>query len=92
MYEENSTSLYPLVLIVINPTPISSNVTESQGIDPNGFHSSGNAPLNSIVSTHGYTPSTSDTILNFSINGKAPYNSNYENFSNSNGIAPLSPS
>ena len=44
MYEEKSISLYPHVHIVNNPIPISSNITESQGIDPNVFHSSGNAP------------------------------------------------
>ena len=51
MYEENPTSLYPHVYSVNNPMPISSNITESQGNDPNVFHSSGNARLNSIVST-----------------------------------------
>ena len=35
MYEENPTSLYPHVHIVNNPIPISSNITESQGNDPN---------------------------------------------------------
>ena len=39
MYEENPTSLYPYVHIVNNPIPISSNITESQGNDPNVFHS-----------------------------------------------------
>ena len=37
MYEENPTSLYPHVHIVNNPMPISSNVAESLGNDPNGF-------------------------------------------------------
>ena len=57
-YEENPTFLYPHVRIVNNPIPISSNITESQGIDPNVFHSSENAPLNSIVRTHGNAPPT----------------------------------
>ena len=51
MYEENPTSLYPHVHFVNNPIPISSNITASQGIDPNVSHSSGNATLKSIVST-----------------------------------------
>ena len=59
MYEENPTSLFPHVHIVNNPKAISSNITDSQGNDPNVFHSSGNAPLNSIVSTHGKAHSTS---------------------------------
>ena len=59
MYEENPILLYPHVHIVNNPIPISSIITESQGNDPNVFHSSGNAPMNSIVSTHGNAPSTS---------------------------------
>ena len=46
VYDENPTSLYPHVHTVNNPMPISSNITESQGIDPNVFHSSGNVPLN----------------------------------------------
>ena len=52
MCEENPTSLYPHVYNVNNPIPISSNISESPGNDPNVFHSSGNAPLISIVSTH----------------------------------------
>ena len=62
MYEENPTSLYPHVHVVNNPIPISSNIPESQGNDPNVFHSSGNAPLNSIISTHGNAPSTSNVF------------------------------
>ena len=62
MYEENPTSLYPHVHIVINQIPVSSNITESQGNDPNVFHSQGNAPLNSIVITHGNAPSTSSVF------------------------------
>ena len=58
MYEERPTSLYPHVHIVNNPIPISSSITELQGNDPNVFHSSGNAPLNSIVSTHGNASKT----------------------------------
>ena len=84
MYEENPTSLYPHVHIVNNPIPISSNITESQGKDPNVFHSSGNAPLNSIFSTHGKAPSTSSAFWNNNIDGNAP------NISN-NGNAPLPP-
>ena len=56
--EENPSSLYPHVHIVNNPTPISSNRTESQGKDPNVFHPSVNAPLNSNVSTHREAPGT----------------------------------
>ena len=56
MYEENPTSLYTQVQIVKNPIPISSNITESHEGDPNVLHSSGKAPLNSIVSAHGKTP------------------------------------
>ena len=105
MYEENPTSLYPHVHIVNNPMPISSNITESQGNDPNVLHSSGNAPLKSIVSTHrnapstsstflnnsnnGNAPSTSTTVLKNSINGHAPNTSNNGNVPHSNGSAPL---
>ena len=64
MDEENPTSLYPHVHIVNNPIPINSNITESQGNDPNVFHSSGNFPLNSIVSTHGNALSTSSAFWN----------------------------
>ena len=64
MYEEKPTSLYPHVHIVNNAIPISSSKTESQGNDPNVYHSSGNAPLNSIVITHPNAPSTSTTFLN----------------------------
>ena len=62
IYEENPTSLYPNVHIVNNPVPISSNITESQGNDPNVFHSAGKTPLNSIVSTQGNVPSTSSVF------------------------------
>ena len=91
MYEENPTSLYPHVHIVNNPIPISSNITESQGNDPNVFHSSGNAPLNSIASTHGNAPNTSSAFWNNSIDGNAPNTSNNGNAPNSNGNAPLPP-
>ena len=91
MYEENPTSLYPQVHIVNNPLPISSNIAESQGNDPNLFHSSGNATLNSIVSTHGNAPSTSSAFWNNSIDGNAPNTSNNGNAPNSNGNAPLPP-
>ena len=91
MYEEDPTSLYPHVHIVNNPTPISSNITESQRNDPNVFHSSGNAPLNSIVSTQGKIPSTSSAFWINSIDGNAPNTSNNENAPNSNGNAPLPP-
>ena len=89
LYEENPTSLYPKVHNVNNPIPISSNRTESQGNDPNVFHSAGNASLNSIVSTHGNAPSTSCTFLNDSIDGKAPNIYNIGNIPNSNRKAPL---
>ena len=91
MYEENPTSLYTHVHIVNNPFPISSNITERQGNDPNVFHSSGNAPLNSIVSTHGNAPSTSSAFWNNSIDGNAPNTSNNGNAPNSIGNAPLPP-
>ena len=91
MYEENPTSLYPHVHIVNNPIPISSNMTEPQGNDPNVFHSSGNAPLNSIVSTHGNAPSTSSVFWNNSNDGNAPTTSNKGNAPNNNGNAPLPP-
>ena len=91
MHVENPTSLYPDVHIVNNSIPISSNVTESQGTDPNMFHSSGNAPLNSIVSTHGIAPSTSSAFWNNSIDGNAPNTSNNGNAPNNNGNAPLHP-
>ena len=64
MYEENPTSLYPHVHFAKNPIPISLNITESQGNDPIVFHSSRNAPLNSIVGINGNAPSTSTTFLN----------------------------
>ena len=91
MYEEIPTSLYPHVHIVNNPIPISSNITESQGNDPNVFRSSGNAPLNSTVSTHGNAPITSSAFWNNSIDGNAPNSSNKGNAPNSSGIAPLPP-
>ena len=91
MYEEKSTSLYPQVHIVNSRIPISSNITESQESDPNVFHSSGNAPLNSIFSTHGNVPSISSVFLNSSIDGNAPNTSNKGNAPNNNGNAPLPP-
>ena len=66
-------------------------LTESQGIDPNVFPSSGNAPLYSIVSTHGNAPSTSSAFWNNSIDGNAPNTSNNGNAPNNNGNAPLPP-
>ena len=63
MYEENPTSMHPNVHIVNNPIPISTNITESQRNYPNVFHSSGNAPLNSISRAHGNAHSTSETFL-----------------------------
>ena len=72
-----------------NPIPISSNLTESQGNDPNVFHSSEKAPLNSIVSTHGNAPSISSAFWNDSTDGNAPNTSNNGNAPNSNGNAPL---
>ena len=72
MYEDIRTSLYPHVHIVSNPFPISSSISEPQGNDPIVFRSSGNAPLNSIVSTHAIAPSTSSTCLNNCSNGHAP--------------------
>ena len=91
MYKENPTFLYPHVHIVNNPIPISSTITELQGNDPNVSHCSGNAPLNSIVSTHGYAPSTSSAFWNNSIDGNAPNTSKNGNAPNSNGNAPLPP-
>ena len=91
MYEENPTSLYPHVYIVNNPIPISSNINESRGNDPNVFHSSGIAPLNSIVSTQGNVPSTSSAFWNNSIDGNAPNTSKNGNTPNSNGKTPLPP-
>ena len=91
MYEENPTSLYPHVHIVNIPMPISSNITESQGKDPNVFHSSGYSPANSIVSPHGNAPSTSSAFWNSSSDGNAPNTSNNGNAPNSNGNAPLTP-
>ena len=91
MYEENPTSLYPHVHIVNNPIPIRSNITESQGNDPNVFHSSGNAPLYSIVGTHGNAPSTPSAFWKNSIDGNAPNTSNNGNAPNNNGNAPLPP-
>ena len=91
MYDENPTSLYPHVHIVNNPIPISSDITESQGNDPNVFHSSGNAPLNSIVVTQGNVPSTSSAFWNNSFDGNALNTSNNGNAPNSNRNAPLPP-
>ena len=91
MYEENPTSSYPHGHIVNNPIPISSTISESQGNDPNVFHSSGNAPLNSIVSTHGNAPSTSSAFWTNSIDGNAPNTSNSGYAPNINGNAPLPP-
>ena len=90
MYKENPISMYPHVHVVNNPIPISSNITESQGKYPNVFHSSGNAPPNSIVSTHGNVPRASSSFLNNSINGNAPNTPNKGNAPNCNGNAPLS--
>ena len=89
MYEESPSSLYPHVHIVNNPIPISSNTTESQGKDPNVFHSSGNSPLNSIVSTHGNAPSTSIAFWNNTIDGNSPNTSNNGNATHSNENASL---
>ena len=91
MYEENTTSLYPHVLIVNNPIPISSNITESHGNDPNMFHSSGNAPLNPIASTQGNASCTSSAFWSNSIDGNAPNTSKNGNAPNSNGNAPSPP-
>ena len=91
MYKENPISLYPHVHVVNNPITISSNITESQGNYPDVFHSSGNAPPNSIVSTHGNVPCASNSFLNNSINGNAPNTPNKGNAPNSNGNAPLPP-
>ena len=87
--EESPISLYPHVPIVNNPIPLSSNLAESQRNDPNVFHSSGNAPVNSIVSTHGKTPSTSTNVLNYSLKRNAASTSNNGNAPKSNGNAPL---
>ena len=89
MYGKVPTSLYPPVHIVSNPIPISSNITESQGNDPNVFHSSGNAPVNSILSTHGSAPGTSSTFSNNSIDGIAPNTSSNGNAPTSNGKISL---
>ena len=89
MFEGNPTSMYPHVHIVNNPIPISSKTSESQAIDPNVFHSSGNAPLTSIISTQGNAPSTSRTFLKNSVEGNVPNTSNNGNVPNSNGNAPL---
>ena len=91
LYEENPNSFYPHVHIVNNPIPISSNITESQGKDPNVFHSSGNAPLISIVNTHRNDPSTSSAFWNNSIDGNAP-NAFYNGKApNANGNVPVPP-
>ena len=74
MYDKHLSSLYPNVNIVNNPIPISSNITESQGTDTNVFHSWGNAPLNSMGSTHRNAPSTASAFWNNSIVGNAPNN------------------
>ena len=91
MYEENPTLLYPHVHIVNIPFPISSNITESQGNAPNVFHSSGIAPLNSIIITQGNAPSTSSAFWNNSIDRNALNTSNNGNAPNNNGNAPLHP-
>ena len=91
MYKENPISLDPDVHIVNNLIPTSSNITESQGNDPSVFHSSGNVPLNSIVSTHGNAPSTSKSFWNNSTHGNAPNTSSNGSAPNSNGNAPLPP-
>ena len=72
IHEEKPTSLYPHVHIVNNPIPISTNMTECQTNHPNVSLSSGNAPLISIVNTHGNDFSTSSTFWNNSIDGNAP--------------------
>ena len=69
--------------------PISSNITESQGNDPYVFHSSGNAPLNSIASAHGNALSSSNTLLIIRNNDNAPNTPNNENAPDSNGNAAL---
>ena len=55
------------------------------------FHSSGNAPLNSIVGAQGKTACTSTTFSNKSINGSALITSNNGNAPNINGNAPILP-
>ena len=91
MYEKNPTSFYPHVHLVNNPIPISSNITESQGHDPNVFHTSGKTPLKSIVSTHGNAHSIPNNFVKKSINGNAPNTTFNGNASNSKGNAPLPP-
>ena len=91
MSEESPTSLYPHVHILNNRMPVSSNISESLRIDPSVFHSSGNAPPSSIVSTHGNAPSTSSTFMNNRNNENTPHISNNGNVPNSNGNAPVPP-
>ena len=91
MFEENPTSLNPHVHIANNLISISSNFTQSQGIDPNVFHPSGNAPLKSFVSTQVNVPSTSSAFWNNSFDGNAPNTSNNGNAPKSNANAPLPP-
>ena len=90
-YEESPTSFYPHLHIENNPIPISSDITESQGNDPIMFHSSRNAPLTSVVSTHGNAPITSSAFWNNSIDGNAPNTSNNGKAPNSNVNAPIPP-
>ena len=79
MSEGNPTSVYPHVHFVNNSMSFSSNMTESQGIDPNVFYSSGKAP------------STSSNFLNYSYNGNAANTSKPRIAPNSNGNASLPP-
>ena len=89
LYKIHPTPLYSHVHIVMNPIPISSNITETQRNDPNVFHSSGFVPLNSIVSAYWIVSSTSTTFLINSINGHASNTSNNGNVSSSSGNTPL---
>ena len=91
MYEENLNQLHPKVRIVNNSMPISSNLSEPLGNDPNVVYPLGSVRPVFIASTHGNAPSTSSSALKNSFNGNAINTSINGSALNSNGNAPLPP-
>ena len=91
MYEHNPNHLYPQVHIVSNQMPISSNLSERLGNDPDLVYALFKVPLNFIASTHGNAPSTPSLFLNNSINGNARNTSFNGNGTNNDRNAPSPP-
>ena len=62
MFEKNPNQLYPQVKFVNNPMPISSDLSEVPGKDPNVIYLLGNVPPKFDAGTHGNAPSTSKLL------------------------------